>query len=256
MKIIIDCGHYYNTPGKRVPKALDPEECREWTLNQLVGRQLQSLLSTHSLPVIRADDTTGMKEVTLKQRVSLAAKDDIYISIHHNAGINLGYGGGIVVYRGTKYSNQIVEAASKELQSLVYDELILSTDLVGNRSNPKPVGNLYVLNNVPCTAILCELGFMDSKTDWPMYISQPDYPERAARGIYRGLMAFLKAHGLFKEEVKDLTDNIPSSWATVAVNWGIKYNLLTGDDTGNLKLHEPVTREQLMVILKKFSEEG
>lgn len=256
MKIIIDCGHYYNTPGKRVPKELDPEECREWTLNQLVGRQLQSLISTHSLSVIRADDTTGVKEVTLKQRVSLAAKDDIYISIHHNAGVKLGYGGGIVVYRGTKFSNQIVEAASKELQYLVYDELIRATCLVGNRAYPMAEGNLYVLNKVPCPAILCELGFMDSKIDWPMHISKPDYPERAAKGIYRGLMAFLKAHGLFKEGVKDVIDNTPSSWAVEAVNWGLRYKLLAGDETGNLKLHEPVTREQLMVILKKFSEEG
>ena len=25
MKIIIDCGHYYFTPGKRVPAELDPD---------------------------------------------------------------------------------------------------------------------------------------------------------------------------------------------------------------------------------------
>lgn len=251
MKIIIDCGHYLETPGKRVPKELDPDETREWTLNQLVGRHVQSLLSSHELEVVRADDTTGRSEVKLQQRVALANRDDIYISIHHNAGIKLGVGGGIVVYRSSKPTNQIVGAAEKELQTAVYNRLIDYTELTGNRANPKPLGNLYVLNNTPCVSILCELGFMDSRTDWPI-IAQPDYPQKCAWGIYEGLLQFLKSRGLMREEVTPVTDNIASSWALSAVTWACDNKLLAGDDQGNLKLHSPVTREELMVILKAY----
>ena len=255
MKIIIDCGHYYFTPGKRVPAELDPEETREWTLNQLVGRHLQSLLSSHMLEVIRADDTTGKREVTLKQRVALAtSKDDLYISIHHNAGSNLTKAGGIVVYRYyEKGKNQLIYEAEAALQQGVYAQLIKETGLSGNRSTPTPYGNLYVLREAKCPAILCELGFMDSLSDWPV-ISNPDYAYKCATAIYNGVIDWLKLYGLMPEEVRPVTDNIASPWALEAVTWACDSGLLAGDDTGNLHLHKNVTREQLMVILKAYHD--
>lgn len=256
MKIIIDCGHYYFTPGKRVPAELDPEETREWVLNQLVGRQLQSLLSSHMLEVIRADDTTGKTEVTLKQRVAkVTSKDDLYISIHHNAGANLTNAGGIVVYRYNESGkNLIIYEAERLMQQLAYDNLIKETGLVGNRSNPMPYGDLYVVRESKCPAILCELGFMDSRSDWP-YINSPDWPYKCAKGLYTAIMEYLRHYGLLPEtEVKLVTDNIPSPWAAPAVSWGVDNGLLAGDETGNLLLHKTVTREQLMVILKAYHE--
>lgn len=35
-KIACCAGHYLGTPGKRVPKTLDPNETREWTLNGMI----------------------------------------------------------------------------------------------------------------------------------------------------------------------------------------------------------------------------
>ena len=50
------------------------------------------------IEILRTDDTTGKTEVTLAQRVKKANSfgADFYLSIHHNAGINGGSGGGIV----------------------------------------------------------------------------------------------------------------------------------------------------------------
>lgn len=256
MKIIIDCGHYLGTPGKRVPFELDPHETREWTLNQLVGRQLQSLLSSHNLEVVRADDTTGKRDVRLVYRTVMADKDDVYISIHHNAGAKLTNAGGIVVYRYMERGkNTMIYQAEKRLQTWVYDGLIEATGLVGNRAAPKAFGNLYVLRETCCPAILCELGFMDSRADWPV-ISAPDYAHKCAAGIYNGLIEYLNFYGLMPEGevIKKVTDNIASSWALEAVTWACDNGLITGDDSGNLKLHDPVTREQLMVILKAYHD--
>lgn len=254
MKIIIDCGHYLETPGKRVPVELDPDQTREWTLNQLVGRHLQSLLSSHDLEVVRADDTTGKREVKLADRVGRANKDDIYISIHHNAGAKLTAAGGIVVYRYKESGkNTLIYAAEKELQEWAYNSLINETGLKGNRANPTPFGDLYVLRETPCPAILCELGFMDSVADWPV-ISQPDFAYKCATGIYIALLGFLHRHGLLSLSERPVTDNIASPWALEAVTWGCDVGLLAGDERGNLKLHDSVTREQLMVILKAYHD--
>ena len=54
---------------------------------------------------LRVDDTDGSTDVPLATRVRMANEwnADYYVSIHHNAGINGGAGGGtiIFVYPGT-----------------------------------------------------------------------------------------------------------------------------------------------------------
>ena len=47
-------------------------------------------------------------------------------------------------------------------------------------------------------------------------------------------------------------DNTPAPWSREAVEWATQNKLLQGDDTGNLMLRAPATREQLVVILKRF----
>ena len=96
MLICIDAGHYLGTPGKRCLKSIDPQETREWFLNGRVADKVQALLKGYDCEMMRVDDVTGRSEVTLYERVTAAnrAKADLYLSIHHNAGINGGSGGG------------------------------------------------------------------------------------------------------------------------------------------------------------------
>lgn len=49
-------------------------------------------------------------------------------------------------------------------------------------------------------------------------------------------------------------DNDPEPWEAEAVDWARELGLIRGDDTGDLMLHSPVTRAQLAVILKRFSD--
>ncbi len=58
----------------------------------------------------------------------------------------------------------------------------------------------------------------------------------------------------FRKDVKNAMDNKPSTWAKEAVDWAVEKGYLTGDSNGDLKLKEPVTREQLCVILKRIFE--
>ena len=175
--IVIDAGHGLNTAGKRCLKALDANETREWILNDRIADKLQKMLANYDCKVVRVDDSTGKNDISLSARVKAAnaANADIYISIHHNAGINGGTGGGTVIYH---YNNDSSKAAAKSL----YDAIIDETNLIGNRSSKIAVGNFYVINKTKMLALLVENGFMDSKVDVPIILSE-SHAEKTAKGI-------------------------------------------------------------------------
>lgn len=169
-RIALDAGHGINTQGKRCLKALDGNETREWWLNNRICVNLEKKLSSYDgYSLIRVDDKTGKSDVSLGDRVEKANRNgaDVYISIHHNAGINGGSGGGAMVLIDTTGSEQ-----SKEYQKLIYDELINRTGLKGNRSNPMPKQSLYVCKHTYMPAVLIECGFMDSRIDVPIILSE------------------------------------------------------------------------------------
>ena len=134
IKIALDAGHGINTPGKRCLKSLDKNETREWTLNDRVVKYvMEGLKAYDGLKVIRLDDPTGKRDVPLKERTDKAnkANADLLLSIHHNAGINGGTGGGVVVYR---YPNSTM--TTKAMQKSLYDKIIAKNKLKGNRASP------------------------------------------------------------------------------------------------------------------------
>jgi N-acetylmuramoyl-L-alanine amidase len=179
-KIALTAGHYLNTAGKRCLKSLDPNETREWVLNDRIADKVEKLLQNYTgWELIRTDDTTGKKDVSLAARVNAANnfKADIYLSVHHNAGINGGTGGGIVAYVYTDPS-----AASVEWQKDLYDTLIAYTGLRGNRATPLARANLYETGETDMPAVLLELGFMDSRTDVPVILTEA-YADKCAAAI-------------------------------------------------------------------------
>ena len=170
IKIALSAGHGLNTLGNRCSKNLDKNETREWQLNARVCGRVEELLKEYTgYELIRTDDTSGKKDITLLSRVSKANKfkADIYISVHHNAGINGGNGGGIMAFTYTK-----VDDATKSWQRDLYDALIKYTSLSGNRANPLSTATFYELRATTMPAVLLELGFMDSKTDVPIILTE------------------------------------------------------------------------------------
>lgn len=58
-----------------------------------------------------------------------------------------------------------------------------------------------------------------------------------------------------KEEKRQMElDNKPDIWAIEAVEWAKKNNILIGDNNGNLKLHSPCTREEVLVFLERYDK--
>lgn len=175
-KIVLDAGHGMNTPGKRCLKSIDSNETREWYLNSRIVEKVQAKLKEYDVEVLRVDDPTGATDVSLGTRVDKANqyRADLYCSFHHNAGINGGTGGGIVVITYDDRSELV------NIRNKMYDKLIAATRLKGNRYNPKCAdSNLYVLKNTNMNAVLVEHGFMDSTVDVPIILSE-EFAEKCA----------------------------------------------------------------------------
>ena len=201
-KIALTAGHYMGTPGKRCLKKLDPNETREWWLNDRIADKIEKLLQGYTgWELIRTDDTTGKKDIGLTARTNAANnfKADFYLSIHHNAGVNGGKGGGIVAFVYTK-----AQAASLEWQKELYNALIDATGLKGNRSNPMPKSNLHEVRETKMPAVLLELGFMDSQTDVPVILSE-EYADKCAEAI---VSVLVKRGKLEKKPVEQASGKI------------------------------------------------
>ena len=169
-KLALNAGHGLYTAGKRCMKSIDPKETREWTLNNRICDKIEAKLKDYEgYELIRLDDTTGAKDVALKTRTTKANefKANFYLSIHHNAGVRGGKGGGIVAYTYTTPST-----AEKDWQSALYSAIVNRTGLRGNRSKPLATKNLHECRESKMPCVLIECGFMDSTTDTPIILTE------------------------------------------------------------------------------------
>lgn len=234
-KIALGAGHGAKTAGKRCLKALDPNETREWWLNDRICDKVEKLLKRYGgYELLRLDDSDdGAEDITLAERVTAANQwgADFYLSIHHNAGIKGGTGGGIVAY-----THPNAGKASVEWRDELYEKLVERTGLRGNRATPKATSNLYVLRNTKAPAVLLELGFMDSATDVPVILSE-EYADMCARAIVDVLV---RRGGL------QFNDG-PDSWAADAWARAQKAGVLDGT-----RPKDALTRQELAVVLTKL----
>lgn len=196
MIIAIDAGHYNDTPGKRCLKSIDPNETRERFLNARMAEHVEELLKAYDCEVMRCDDRTGKTDPSLSERAARAnrAGAGAFISIHHNAGVNGGKGGGICVFAAENASK-----TSLTLQRAVYDETVKRTGLKGNRATPLPVANFTVIYKANMPAVLGEFGFMDSTTDVPIILTD-DFSVKCAQGI---VAALVKTFGIKKKSEQE-----------------------------------------------------
>lgn len=179
-KIALNAGHGLHTAGKRCMKALDASETREWTLNSRICEKVEQKLKAYTgYELLRLDDRTGKTDIALTTRTNKANafKADFYLAIHHNAGVNGGSGGGIVSIVYTTAGG-----TTTAWQKALYDNLIKHTGLKGNRSTPLPKQNLHECRESNMPAVLLELGFMDSKTDVPIILTD-SYADKCATAI-------------------------------------------------------------------------
>lgn len=174
-KLALSAGHYYYTLGKRIPEELIPtgfdvNQNREWWLNDRICDKIEDKLKAYEgIEILRVDDTTGQKGISLKARSDASNKwgADLYLAIHHNAAKSIFNGGGVVSYTCTKPT-----ADELDWQKLFYDAIIGKTGLKGNRATPLAKANLHECREPKASAILLECGFMNSTVDVPIILTE------------------------------------------------------------------------------------
>lgn len=190
-KVAIDAGHGLYTSGKRCLRSIDPNQTREWQLNSRIAGYVVQHLQAAGVQTVRTDDVTGQTDVPLSSRCSKANAfgADLFVSIHANAGIGGGAGGGVVIYALPNAS-----AATRDWQADTYNQVIALTGLRGNRSRPLGTANYYVLKHTKAPALLCECGFMDSSVDTPIILTD-DFARQCAQGIAHAVLNKLGIKG-------------------------------------------------------------
>ena len=179
-KLALNAGHYKHVAGKRCHADIDPNQTREWVLNDRICDKIEKILADYDgIEILRIDDTTGEKDVSLQARTDKANKwgADFYLSVHHNAAGKKFSGGGIVAYVYTS-----PDAKSVEWQKALYNASVKATGLYGHRSKPLASSNLHEMRETKMPSVLMECGFMDSTVDVPVILSE-DFATKIAKAF-------------------------------------------------------------------------
>lgn len=182
-KIAYGAGHYLYEPGRRIPEVLDTDQTLEWQLNDRVARFFaEAAMQYADVELLRVDDPSGQRWITLAARCQAANNygADLCLAIHHNAGIDLGSGGGIEAYSCPGSSEGV------RYRDAIYDACVAAGGLVGDRITPKKAYGYYVLRQTYAPAVLMEYGFMDSRTDAPVILTE-DYARLVAYATMEGI---------------------------------------------------------------------
>lgn len=167
MIILIDCGHGYDTKGKRSPDG----RLLEYAWARVVGLKLKEVLERagHTVILVTPED----KDIALTERVrrvnsyctEYGTKNCVLVSIHINAqgnGTSWGTASGWTAWVGPNAS-----ASSKSLAKMLHSEAV-KHGLKGNRWVPSEgywTGNFAIVRDTKCPAVLTENLFQDNREE-------------------------------------------------------------------------------------------
>ena len=98
-------------------------------------------------------------------------------------------------------------------------------------------------------AVLVEYGFMDSRTDAPVILTE-DFARKAGTATAR---AVAKQAGLEKKEVFPMFSDIEeTAWYAEDVAYVAALGLMTGSGDGTFRPNDPVTRAELAAVLSRL----
>lgn len=194
-KIAYCAGHWLGNP-KGVPTSLGLGDIREWTLNDQVARYLEKAAARYmDVELLRTDDPSGQVSILNENRCAAANRwgADLFLDLHHNGGVGGGTGGGVVAF-SFPGSEQ-----GKAYRDAIYNAIIAAGGLKGNRAQPVQEKGFDTLRWTTMPAVLMEYGFMDSKTDAPVIITEA-YSQLVAEATMAGIA---QVAGLKKQELQE-----------------------------------------------------
>jgi N-acetylmuramoyl-L-alanine amidase len=176
VKIMLDAGHGYNTPGKRSPDGM-----REYEFNRAVANYAKQLLADYKNVTVYFSHS-DQRDVSLKARTDKAnsLNVDIFVSIHANA---FGGGGWSNVGGIETFVYPTRPPVAYQLAQKIQRTLVISTGL-DNRG--VKTADFHVLRETKMDAVLVECGFMTNRNEIKLLRSET-YRRTIAEGIVKAL---------------------------------------------------------------------
>lgn len=173
MKIGIDMGHTLSGVGT----GAGSKYASETDKNRLAGKRLIEMLKEKGHTVVNC--TVDVSKNDLYDRVQKANAQtlDLFVSLHLNAFKETTSAMGVETYIWNgSWANK---EANRTIAKRVNDKLV---NAIGWKNRGVKEANYYVLKNTKAPAILCELGFCDSKADMDLWNT-----EKIAKALFEGI---------------------------------------------------------------------
>ncbi len=186
--VVLDAGHGGIDGGAEGVST----KVKESELNLKICQILKELFEKHNFSVVmtRTDDnglygdtTDGFKKRDLLKRVEIAnnSKSNLFLSIHLNTYKNPSRRGAQVFFKKG-------DSLSKSLANNIQTELNLLKE--SKRMYDALSGDYYLLNNVKCTSVIVECGFLSNPEEEKL-LSNQEYREKLANSILNGTIRYL-----------------------------------------------------------------
>lgn len=176
MKIMLDAGHGYSTPGKRSFHGM-----REYEFTRKVASFAKELLASYQNVTVYFAHS-DKRDVPLQERTDAANRlhADVYVSIHGNAyGTTWNDANGIETYVYVTKPKEANELARKIQKHLV--------EMTGLRDRGVKNADFHVLRETNMTAVLAECGFYTNKNEEARMRTER-FQKTCAKAIVLGLM--------------------------------------------------------------------
>jgi N-acetylmuramoyl-L-alanine amidase len=198
MKIMLDAGHGYNTPGKRSPDGM-----REYEFTRAVANHAKQLLANYKNVTVYFSHS-DQEDVPLQARTNKAnsLNVDIFVSIHANAFGSGGWNnvGGIETY---VYPSR--PPVAYQLAQKIQRNLVVATGL---ENRGVKTADFHVLRETKMDAVLAECGFMTNPNEIKLLRSET-YRKTVAEAIVKALADQFKLQR--KENASPAPSKAPSA---------------------------------------------
>ncbi|MGM9660685.1 MAG: N-acetylmuramoyl-L-alanine amidase [Faecousia sp.] len=152
-------------------------------LLHLLGQETR-MIRTEDVSIYTTGDTIAQKKVSdLKERVRIVKETDsaLLVSIHQNQFSDSRYSGAQVFYAKTD--------GSKELAQQLQTALVSALNPGSSRKSKQSSG-VYLLEHIPCTAVLIECGFLSNPQE-EVRLGSSDYQKKLCCVIAATLNQYL-----------------------------------------------------------------
>lgn len=189
--VTLDAGHGGPTDPGTVGHGGLPEKVLNLRVTEALAKMLRErgatvIMTRTSDADVAPDEQGASNELQARVDLSVAAKANLYISLHHNARPSVEEGKlshGTDVYWYQPFSEPLARALADPVG-----------EAVGEPRRTSRFRSFHVIRQTYSPSVLIEFQYLSNPTLESSVLNQPGYPEKAAAGVVKGLEAYLSAH--------------------------------------------------------------